>query len=102
MSAFISRLKDSNVVRSLPLLVPVFLALAWILFLLRIFLLISGVIQGIVETDLLIFEGICFIMKTRLFNYTENFTMKKWKFSDKKILIFVIFLLKTIYVFEQK
>ena len=24
------------------------------------------------------------IMKTRLFKYTENFTTKKWKFSDKK------------------
>ena len=24
------------------------------------------------------------ITKTRLFKYTENFTTKKWKFSDKK------------------
>ena len=24
------------------------------------------------------------ITKTRLFKYTEKFTMKKWKFSDKK------------------
>ena len=24
------------------------------------------------------------IMKTRLFKYTENFTSKNWKFSDKK------------------
>ena len=23
-------------------------------------------------------------MKTRLFKYTENFTCKNWKFSDKK------------------
>ena len=36
-----------------------------------------------------------FITKTRLFKYTENFTKKKWKFSDKKILIFFTFLLKT-------
>ena len=28
------------------------------------------------------------ITKTRLFKYTENFTTKKWKFSDKKIQIF--------------
>ena len=28
------------------------------------------------------------ITKTYLFKYTENFTTKKWKFSDKKILIF--------------
>ena len=35
------------------------------------------------------------ITKTRLFKNTENFTNKKWKFSDKKILIFFIFLLKT-------
>ena len=33
------------------------------------------------------------IMKTRLFKYTENFTTKKWKFSEKKVLIFFIFLL---------
>ena len=34
------------------------------------------------------------ITKTRLFKYTENFTTKNWKFSDKKILIFFKFLLK--------
>ena len=36
-----------------------------------------------------------FITKTCLFKYIENFTTKKGKFSDKKILIFFIFLLKT-------
>ena len=35
------------------------------------------------------------ITKTRLFKYTEKFTTKKWKFSDKKTLICFIFLLKT-------
>ena len=30
-----------------------------------------------------------------LFKYTENFATKKWKFLDKKILIFFIFVLKT-------
>ena len=36
------------------------------------------------------------ITKTRLFQYTENFTSKNWKCSDKKkTLIFFIFLLKT-------
>ena len=35
------------------------------------------------------------ITKTCLSKYTENFTTKKGKFSDKKILIFFIFLLKT-------
>ena len=35
------------------------------------------------------------IMKTRLFKYIENFTSKNLKFSDKKTLIFFIFLLKT-------
>ena len=35
------------------------------------------------------------ITKTRLFKNTEKFTTKKWKFSDKKTLIFFIFLLKT-------
>ena len=28
------------------------------------------------------------ITKTRLFKYTENFTTKKWKFSDKKFWYF--------------
>ena len=36
-----------------------------------------------------------FIRKTRLFKYIENFTSKNWKFSDKKILIYFLFLLKT-------
>ena len=31
-----------------------------------------------------------FIIKTSLFNYTENFTTKKWKFSDKNTDIFHI------------
>ena len=31
------------------------------------------------------------IGKTRLFNYTENFTTKKWKFSDKKYGYFSYF-----------
>ena len=30
------------------------------------------------------------IPKTRLFKYTENFTTKKWKFSEKKSDIFHI------------
>ena len=32
------------------------------------------------------------ITKTRLFKYTENFTTKNWKFSDKNSIF--IFLLK--------
>ena len=32
-----------------------------------------------------------YITKTRLFKYTENFTTKNWKFSDKKLDIFHIF-----------
>ena len=32
----------------------------------------------------------CNIMKTRLFKYTENFTTKKWKFSNKNSDIFHI------------
>ena len=35
------------------------------------------------------------IMKTRLFKYTEKYTTKKWKFSDKKKRNYFIFLLKT-------
>ena len=31
-----------------------------------------------------------YIMKTRLFKYTENFTTKNWKFSDKNSDIFHI------------
>ena len=34
------------------------------------------------------------IMKTRLFKYTENFTTKNWKFSDKKFWYFSYFCLK--------
>ena len=30
------------------------------------------------------------IMKTRLFKYTENFTTKNWKFSDKILTFFHI------------
>ena len=56
-SALISLLKVSNF--DLSLLLPVFFAFAWVLFFLRIFLLISGVIQGTEETDLLVFDGIC-------------------------------------------
>ena len=37
------------------------------------------------------------ITKTCLFKYTENFTTKKWKFSDKIFWFFFIYLLKTIY-----
>ena len=36
-----------------------------------------------------------FITKTSLFKYIEKFTNKKGKFSDKKILIIFIILLKT-------
>ena len=57
-SALIALLKDSNF--DLSLLLPFFLALACVLFLVRIFLLISEVIQGTEEVDLLVFEGICF------------------------------------------
>ena len=32
-----------------------------------------------------------FIMKTRLLKYTENFTIKKWKFSNKKFWYFSYF-----------
>ena len=35
------------------------------------------------------------ITKTSLFKYTENFTTKKWKVSDKNSDIFSYFLLKT-------
>ena len=38
------------------------------------------------------------ITKTLLFKYNKNFTTKKGKFSDKKNLIFFIFLLKTLIV----
>ena len=44
------------------------------------------------------FNSICFlhpITKTRLFKYIENFISKNWQFSDRKTLIFFIFLLKT-------
>ena len=37
---------------------------------------------------------LCFITKTSLFKYTENFTTKKWKFSDKISDIFSYFFSK--------
>ena len=41
-------------------------------------------------------ESVYFITNTRLFKYIENFTTKEKKeFSDKKNLIFFLFLLKT-------
>ena len=40
-------------------------------------------------------DCIVIIMKTCLSKYTENFTTKKWKFSEKKNPIFFVFLLKT-------
>ena len=36
-----------------------------------------------------------YITKTRLFKYVETFTFKNWKFSDKKLWYFIVFLLKT-------
>ena len=40
-------------------------------------------------------NSVVFITKTRLFQYIENFTIKKGKFSDKKLwYFFFIFLLK--------
>ena len=53
----VSLLKGWNV--DLSLLLPVFFTFVWVLFFLRIFLLTSCVIQGIEETDLLVFDGIC-------------------------------------------
>ena len=64
VSALILLLKVSNFIPSLP--PPVLLTLARILFLLRIFILISGVTQGIKETDLLVFEGICLSAESRM------------------------------------
>ena len=41
------------------------------------------------------FHKTSLITKICLFKYTENFTTKKWNFSDKKFWFFFIFLLKT-------
>ena len=38
------------------------------------------------------------ITKTRLLKYIENFTTKKWKFSDENFWYFFLFLLKTYFV----
>ena len=35
-------------------------------------------------------QGQCYITKTRLFKYIENFTSKNWKFSDEYSDIFHI------------
>ena len=39
----------------------------------------------------IVFNNIRFITKTRLFKYTENFTTKKWNFSDTKFKYFSYF-----------
>ena len=59
-----------------------------------LFLLVSGKGCGLwllhFQDFSLIFFG---ITKTCPFKYIENFSTKTWKFSDKKILIFYVFLL---------
>ena len=42
-------------------------------------------------SNLLLLDKICFITKTRLYKYIENFTSKNWKFSDKNSDIFHFF-----------
>ena len=57
ISSLISLLKVLNF--DLSFLLPVFLALASVLFLLRIFLLISKVIQETEESHRLVLDGMC-------------------------------------------
>ena len=63
-----------------------------------IFFLKSGLVFGVKFKKALLtymqYE-LVFITKTCLFIYTENFTTKNWKFSDKNSDIFLKFLLKT-------
>ena len=80
-SALISLLKVSNFDRSL--LLPVFFAFVWVLFFLRIFLLISGVIQGIEETDLLVFDGICLSTES----WIKEVNKSKW---DRNISLIIV------------
>ena len=52
-----------------------------------------------IHNFLIIMANILFIKlitKTCLFKYTENFITKKWKFSDKKILIYFHFSVQNI------
>ena len=42
-----------------------------------------------------LYRTLFYITKTRLFKYIENFATKNWKFSDKNILMFFIFLIQT-------
>ena len=46
---------------------------------------------GTQQYNILQSETVQIITKIRLFKYTENFTIKKWKFSDKKSDIFYIY-----------
>ena len=59
ISALISFRKDSNL--DLNFALPVFLAFARVAFFLRIFLLISGVIQGTGETERLVLRGYVYL-----------------------------------------
>ena len=92
-SALISLLKVSNF--DLSLLLPVFFAFAWVLFFLQIFLLISGIIQVIEETDLLVFNGICLSAESWIkevnkskFSYTEwvsEWPLKYFSFANSSV-----------------
>ena len=88
MSALISHLKVSNFVRSLPL--PVFFALAYVLFLLKIFLLISGQSWGADETDLPVFEAICLSGPSCLKLTMSNVPLKLLSLNLAYTLIFLL------------
>ena len=81
------------------LLLPVFFAFAWVLFFLRIFLLISGVIHGIEATDLLVLDGICLSAESWMkevnkskFSCTERvfeWPLKYFSFANSSVSFFI-------------
>ena len=73
-SSLISLLKVSNF--DVSFLLPVFFALAWVLFLLRIFLLISEVIHGTEETVRLVLDG--------MFSSTESSSLVPSEYLDNR------------------
>ena len=71
-TAFLPLLKISNL--DLSLLLSAFFAFACVIFLLRISLLTSGVIQGTEDTDLLVLEGICLSADSQIRKLSNQFS----------------------------
>ena len=57
----------------------------------RVLVIFTGETFVLASCLLFFWKGVYSIAKSRLFKYIENFTTKKWKLSDEKILVVFIF-----------